>query len=107
MGAAYTERKNIMELSNEEKRALKKAYLARMNRKYILKKKEAKNMFEYIDKKVCEQGCDYSLRFCREWIDKHILDEDRKRQVLEEIQDMGGYCDCEVILNCYERYELA
>ena len=24
----------------------------------------------------------------------------------EEIQSMGGFCDCEVLLNCYEDYEL-
>lgn len=26
--------------------------------------------------------------------------------VLTELEDMGGYCDCEVLANCYEDYEL-
>ena len=26
--------------------------------------------------------------------------------ILQEMRDMGGFCDCEVLLNCYERYEI-
>ena len=31
---------------------------------------------------------------------------EKKAGILDEIKEMGGYCDCEVLLNCYERYEL-
>ena len=26
--------------------------------------------------------------------------------ILSELEDMGGYCDCEVVMNCYEDYQL-
>ena len=26
--------------------------------------------------------------------------------ILNELEDMGGYCDCEVLRSCYEDYEL-
>ncbi len=37
-----------MSLSKEEKKALLKAYEEKQNKKYLLKKKEAKSLFSYI-----------------------------------------------------------
>ena len=37
---------------------------------------------------------------------KDMLPPDRYEAAIEEIQSMGGFCDCEVLLNCYEDYEL-
>ena len=43
--------------------------------------------------------------FTQEWLDQNI-DFMRHEAILTELEDMGGYCDCEVLLNCYEDYEL-
>lgn len=39
------------------------------------------------------------------WLTEHLQPEQIALAV-EEIQSMGGFCDCEVILNCYEDYLL-
>lgn len=38
-------------------------------------------------------------------------DKEQKKALLsawkeKQKQDEGGFCDCEILLNCYERYEL-
>ena len=35
------------------------------------------------------------------------IPQDQQEAVLAEIEEMGGYCDCEVLMNCYEDYEEA
>lgn len=33
------------------------------------------------------------------------IPQEQHEAVLAEIEEMGGYCDCEVLMNCYEEYE--
>ena len=49
--------------------------------------------------------CDNSLRRTKLWVTQHCPPE-QIDATLQEIQEMGGYCDCEVLLNCYEDYEI-
>ncbi len=95
-----------MSLSKEEKKALLKAYEENQNKKYILKKIDAKSLFDYITKQLSQNGCDHTLCHTQEWLSKKIKNEDLRQQILNEIRNDGGYCDCEVIMNCYEKYEL-
>lgn len=95
-----------MALTKEEKKALKKAYEAQQNKKYILKKRDVKSLFNYIDKHISEDGCDHTLKYTEKWLAKKFDDEEKRALVLKELEDDGGYCDCEVVMNCYERYEL-
>ena len=48
---------------------------------------------------------DDSLKRTEQWIDAHCPPE-KKEGIIQELHDMGGFCDCEVLMNCYERYEL-
>lgn len=95
-----------MALSSEQKKALKKEYLKKMNRKYILKKGETKKLFNYIIKNLETENCNHTLKYTLQWLGLYVEDEKRRNKIIEEIKEMGGFCDCEVILNCYERYEL-
>ena len=40
-----------------------------------------------------------------EWL-KYNISQDSIGNVIAEITDMGGYCDCEVLLNYHEDYEI-
>ena len=40
-----------------------------------------------------------------EWL-KYNISQDSIGNVIEEITDMGGYCDCEVLLNYHEDYDI-
>lgn len=95
-----------MRLSKEEKKALLKAYKEKQNKTYLLKKRDAKSLFGYITEQLSVDGCDHTLRHTGIWLAKKYEDKNIQQQILDEIREDGGFCDCEVILNCYERYEL-
>ena len=40
-----------------------------------------------------------------EWL-KYNISQDSIGNVIAEIIDMGGYCDCEVLLNYHEDYDI-
>lgn len=71
---------------------------------YILSLAQAASLFEYVESKLDETGCDHSRRYTKQWLSMNIPQEQHEA-VLAEIEDMGGYCDCEVLMNCYEEYE--
>jgi len=95
-----------MNLSKEEKKALLRAYKEKQNKQYLLKKRDVQSLFKYISRQLAAAGCDHTLKHTEAWLTKKYEDESIRRQALAEIREDGGHCDCEVILNCYERYEL-
>ncbi|MBQ7887069.1 MAG: DUF2695 domain-containing protein [Clostridia bacterium] len=71
---------------------------------YVLSLAQAASLFEYVESQLGETGCDHSRRHTQQWLAMNIP-QDRHEAVLAEMEDMGGYCDCEVLMNCYEDYE--
>ena len=71
---------------------------------YLLSLEQVASLFEYLEAQLDETDCDHSNRHTQKWLEMNIPEGDRKA-VLSEIEDMGGYCDCEVLMNCYEEYE--
>ena len=60
-------------------------------------------LFDYVDEKLEENdGCDHSLTFTREFLEKQSVDVE---SVLAWIINEGGGCDCEVLYNVEERFE--
>ena len=51
----------------------------------------------FVDELVVSDGCDHSLRHTRRWLVEHRLDE---QQIIAALEELGGYCDCEVVMNC-------
>lgn len=70
----------------------------------LLNLKEVASLFEYLETELEENGCDHSRRHTKQWLSMNIPTE-KHEAVLAEMEDMGGYCDCEVLMNCYEEYE--
>ena len=63
----------------------------------------AVNLFDYVDEKLeTNDGCDHSLTFTREFLEKQKVDVE---SVLDWIINEGGGCDCEVLYNVEERFE--
>ena len=61
------------------------------------------NLFDYVDEKLeTNDGCDHSLTFTREFLEKQSVDVE---SVLAWIINEGGGCDCEVLYNVEERFE--
>lgn len=90
---------------DDRSRMMKMEYLKQQKKRHILTANQAASLFEYIDIRLQDQRCDYTHRFTQEWLDNNIP-ATQHPFILAEIEDMGGFCDCEVLLNCYEDYEL-
>ncbi len=92
-------------LSKEEKNALKKTWEAAQSKDYILTEENVHELFEYLEEKLNNSCCDHTLRCTKKWLNNKFPQE-MIESVIAEITDMGGYCDCEVLLNCYEDYDI-
>ena len=95
----------MSELSKEEKKALLKKWKAAQNKKYILSKTKERSLFRYLEVQLLKTACDNTLHFTEQWLENNLPPE-KIESVIAEIHEMGGYCDCEVLLNCYEKYDI-
>lgn len=94
-------------MDKNEKKAMLRAWREKQKKTYLLKKPQAKSLFNYLHKSLDKAPCDHTLCHTKEWLQKKYPDQvDLINQALQEMQEDGGFCDCEVLLNCYERYEL-
>ena len=92
-------------LSKEEKNALRRTWKEAQRKSYILTKENVQVLFEYLEEQLDNSGCDHTLRHTEQWL-KDNISPAVLESVMTEITDMGGYCDCEVLLNCYEEYDI-
>ncbi len=92
-------------LSKEEKNALKKTWKAAQSKNYILTEENVQELFECLEEQLDNSCCDHTLRYTEQWL-KDNISQEMIESAIAEITDMGGYCDCEVLLNCYEDYDI-
>jgi len=71
----------------------------------VLTRAQADHLFKYLDIRLNAVGCDNTLHHTEIWL-RDNLPADRFDAAMEEIRNQGGFCDCEVLLNAYEDYEL-
>ena len=87
---------------SKEKKASKKS--VKEEKQLVLNRAQAIGLIGYVEDMVSAHGCDHTLRYTMQWL-QEALEPDEVEKALAEIRDMGGYCDCEVTLNCYEEYD--
>ena len=92
-------------LSKAEKEALSQAWKETLRKDYLLTEKDAQALFEYLEEQLDNTGCDHTLHHTKQWLKKNLAQETIEGAIAE-ITEMGGYCDCEVLLNCYEDYDI-
>ncbi len=92
-------------MEKERKKQLKAQWKQANRRCFELGREEAERLLRYVDGWIAECGCDNTLRFTRAWISENIS-FDRHERIYAEIEQMGGGCDCEVVYNCYEEYDI-
>ena len=95
----------MAELSIEEKKALMKKWKDSQSKKYILSKTKTQKLFRYLETQLENTPCNHKLRYTEQWL-KDNISEEKVKSVIAEMKEMGGYCDCEVLLNCYEKYDI-
>lgn len=84
---------------------MKMEYNTQQRIQHILTANQAAALFAHLEIRLHDEGCNHSHRFTQEWLDEHV-DFMQHDAILNEIEDMGGYCDCAVLQNCYVDYEL-
>lgn len=94
------------EMTKDQKKEALRAWRQKEKKSYCLEKEEVEALFEYLEEALEEAECDHTLKNTEQWITENIEDEERRDQVRQEIEDDGGYCDCEVLDNCYEEYDI-
>lgn len=90
-------------LSKDQKKKLMREWKQQQMKKRVLNKLQVNRMIAYVEDQLEKQSCNGTLRFTKEWLNKN-LSQDQHEVVIKELEEMGGYCDCEVIANCYEEY---
>lgn len=95
----------MAELSKEEKKALMNKWKAAQNKKYILSKAKTQKLFHYLEIQLENTPCDHTLCHTEQWL-KENLPPEKIHGVIAEMKEMGGFCDCEILLNCYEKYDI-
>ena len=64
---------------------------------------QIENLKAYIEKKLDSTPCDHSLRFSKDWVDSNGFELNNLIDILEE---NGGFCDCEVVMNLPDNEDL-
>jgi hypothetical protein len=59
-------------------------------------------LFDHVNKYVEIEGCDHSHRFTEQWLSNNGITTE---PVLSWLEQNGGYCDCEVIMNAEDSWE--
>ena len=92
-------------MEKDRRKELLKQWKESQKKTYLLNREQAESPLEFVDEQVGEHDCDDTLRFTQQWLNENIPAE-QHAAVIEELVSMGGYCDCEVMYNCYEDYDV-
>ncbi len=95
----------MAELSKEEKKVLMNEWKTTKNKTYILSQTKAEELFRYLETQLENTPCNHTLYYTEQWLNDNLPPQEAEG-VIAEIEEMGGYCDCEVLLNCYEAYDI-
>ena len=63
-------------------------------------KEQLKDLYDFLDEECATIMCDNTLKLTLRWIEENNL-SDRKDEIIEYLENHGGYCDCEVIFNVF------
>jgi hypothetical protein len=69
--------------------------------KLPLTKADLKALFDHVDSRLAEHGCDHTLVHTREFLTQRGLPQET---VVPWLREYHGYCDCEVIANVEEAW---
>lgn len=69
----------------------------------ILTKLQISKLTLYLDRKLKDEGCDRSRKWTIKWAKRNSINIDN---LIDALDDNGGFCDCEVVLNIPPDYDL-
>jgi hypothetical protein len=54
-------------------------------------------LVEFVDARVMAEGCDHTTRHGEQWARENEINWDG---ISEGLEEFGGFCDCEIVMNC-------
>lgn len=57
---------------------------------------QLEQLLDYVDERLGEQPCDHTARHAQRWAQSHRIEWET---LAEGLQEFGGYCDCEIVMN--------
>lgn len=67
----------------------------------------AKKMFDHIGRCLAGDTCDGSLRFTKAWLNEYFNgDKEKIVGAVIFLENHGGFCDCEVLMNVAHRTDI-
>ena len=84
-------------------KAIKEKELAEFRRKLPMSEDKFVRLFELLDAELHAHGCDRSLKLTEQILSN--LEVKDVLSVLARLEEQGGYCDCEVMMNIEEKIE--
>ncbi|MCV7195916.1 DUF2695 domain-containing protein [Mycobacterium angelicum] len=57
---------------------------------------QLEDLLDYVEEQFDEQPCDHSTRHAERWAESHHI---QWAELAQELQEFGGYCDCEIVMN--------
>ena len=99
-------------IMTKEEKQRRKQLIAKVNKnsneefekKLPMKKETFIKLFNYLDQKLSENGCDETYKFTKEYLNK--IEYKDLEGVFKWLSENGGYCDCEILANCEELFQL-
>lgn len=90
---------------DDRSKMMKMEYKPQQKTSHILTPDEAASLLQFIELRLQYHACKHNHRFTMLWLEHHV-DFMKHDAILTELEDMGGYCDCAILSNCYEDYNL-
>ncbi|CRK58331.1 hypothetical protein [Alloactinosynnema sp. L-07] len=81
------------QIRDQYKRAEREARAAALP----MSREQLAELVEFVGDLVVSEGCDHTLRHTQVWIRAHDLEW---TPIAGGLAELGGYCDCEVVMNC-------
>lgn len=95
---ASDEKSRQKELLNDYKKREKQVFIKSLP----FAKEHFIGLFDFLNNKLSDEGCEHTLRFTEEYLNDEGL---YAEEVIEFLEENGGYCDCEILANVEEKFE--
>ncbi|MBW0933484.1 DUF2695 domain-containing protein [Priestia megaterium] len=99
---ALTALQNALSLGEKDKKLLKRlAMLTEYGNQWKelgITSEQLKSLEIYLQEKLESNGCNHTLIYTRAWLDINVLSS-KKSKLVKALQNHGGFCDCEVLMN--------
>jgi hypothetical protein len=83
------------------KQALRQAEQERFRATLPISPELLRTLFDFVDQQLSQNECDNTFKYALYFLSDHQIDAN---PVVHWLENLGGYCDCEILANVEERF---